>query len=222
MAKAIYQLLQEKIVDDIKDKPYNTPIESERDLAKKFKVSRMTVRKAIEALVEQGYLYRDKNKGTFIADTKLHKKNTAILGLSNIEKANYKILYYDVKEAGEEVSNHLEIDENDKVLKVIRLFLKNDKPAYIEEVSLNMSNIESGKLDPTKDLEIIENYLGNGKVTQTFKAMLVPIQYANLLKLKINTPIIMVENLIRSINGMPLLFAKVYNNPLVRVIEITM
>lgn len=41
---------------------------SERELVEQFKVSRGTVRKAISDLVSEGLLYREKGKGTFVAD----------------------------------------------------------------------------------------------------------------------------------------------------------
>lgn len=46
-------------------------VESETELAESFSVSRMTARKAIEALVREGLLFRRQGKGTFVADRKI-------------------------------------------------------------------------------------------------------------------------------------------------------
>ncbi|HET6846240.1 MAG TPA: GntR family transcriptional regulator, partial [Anaerolineales bacterium] len=49
------------------------PIPSERDLEKIYKVSRTTIRPAIDLLVRQGFLYREHGKGTFVSPPKLQK-----------------------------------------------------------------------------------------------------------------------------------------------------
>ena len=47
---------------------------SERDLAEKFQVSRMTLRQAITLLVEEGVLERRVGSGTFITSTRVQRK----------------------------------------------------------------------------------------------------------------------------------------------------
>ena len=56
------------IEEDIKHLVPNAMIQSERDLAIKYDVSRMTARKAIEELIKEGKLYRKEKVGTFVAD----------------------------------------------------------------------------------------------------------------------------------------------------------
>ena len=41
---------------------------SEKELQDRFGVSRVTVRKAIDVLIDEGYVVRDYRKGTFISD----------------------------------------------------------------------------------------------------------------------------------------------------------
>mgnify|MGYP002228045402 CR=1 FL=1 len=60
MAAPIYLKIKERLMEDIRDKSVSTPIDSERELAVKFDVSRMTVRRAVNELVAEGYLYRNK------------------------------------------------------------------------------------------------------------------------------------------------------------------
>ena len=57
MAIPRYQKIKQKILDEIEDKPVHTPIASERELAQICNVSRMTVRNAVNELVEEGVLY---------------------------------------------------------------------------------------------------------------------------------------------------------------------
>jgi GntR family transcriptional regulator len=53
--------------------PVNEKIASERDLCAHFGVSRPTVREAIDALVEEGLLRREKGRGTFVAEPKIEE-----------------------------------------------------------------------------------------------------------------------------------------------------
>ena len=46
--------------------PEDTPILSERELMELYQVSRITVRRAIDELVNEGYLYKVQGKGTYI------------------------------------------------------------------------------------------------------------------------------------------------------------
>jgi len=59
-----------RIKDSIKHQQIADKLPGERVLAKELGISYMTVRKAIDNLVERGYLYRIPAKGTFVADRK--------------------------------------------------------------------------------------------------------------------------------------------------------
>lgn len=222
MAEAIYLKIKELIYDNIKDKPANSPIDSERELAAKFHTSRMTARKAVNALVEEGILYRDKNKGTFVSDEKLRKKNTsAVVFESEADTVQFKVLYFNVKEADAETAKKLEIQKNDLVLRVVRLNTLNGVAQSVEEITIVRKDIEDKKLGDLKKLLDLNQYLENGSVTQIFNPVFVPLQYANLLKLKINTPIICIDYIINSKLGKPMIYIKAFNHPIEKVIEIT-
>jgi len=53
--------------------PVNEKIASERDLCEQFVVSRPTVRSAIDALVDEGLLRREKGRGNFVAQPKIEE-----------------------------------------------------------------------------------------------------------------------------------------------------
>ncbi|MDO4978143.1 MAG: GntR family transcriptional regulator [Eubacteriales bacterium] len=64
----LYIQLQDIIIKKIEDKVYlpGEAIPSERKLAEIYKVNRMTAKRAIEHLVEEGYLVRKAGSGTFV------------------------------------------------------------------------------------------------------------------------------------------------------------
>jgi GntR family transcriptional regulator len=73
----LYRQVQAGIEDmiraypDMKDQPF-----SDASLAKRFGVSRITVRRAVDELVAEGVLYRIQGRGTFVRRNKLKEKLT--------------------------------------------------------------------------------------------------------------------------------------------------
>lgn len=66
-ALPLYEQLVAKLKAMAANQPFFDPLPSEKELAKRFGVSRGTVRKAIETLVAQGILTRIQGKGTYVA-----------------------------------------------------------------------------------------------------------------------------------------------------------
>lgn len=222
-AKPKYVQIQELIIESIEGQAPNTPISSERDIATQLMVSRMTVRKAIDALCEEGILYRHKNKGTYIADKKLRKTGSPLLILEAQEQdSKYKTLYFDIKSRDDDnIYEQLRWKEDDQYLRVVRLVLKADVPYSIEEIYISRSNTSSADLKNLDKVLDLEAYIADGILNQVFNPMLVPTQYANLLKIKLNEPIIRVDSLISHKTGIPYVFIRSYYNPNIMKIEIT-
>lgn len=72
----LYFQLKTLLLDRIKDGTYlpGELIPTENELSAMFDISRTTVRQAVTELVREGYLYRIKSKGTFVAKPKVAQK----------------------------------------------------------------------------------------------------------------------------------------------------
>jgi GntR family transcriptional regulator len=70
------------------DLKYGDKIPTEAELSEDFKISRITVRKAILELVEEGYLVKRQGKGTFVNKRKIERKIVHFLSFSDACKAN--------------------------------------------------------------------------------------------------------------------------------------
>ena len=83
-----YYLVKQKIVEMINNEEIGPDglIPSERELMGIFGLSRITVKKAIDDLVNEGYLYRIQGKGTFV------KKDTLDQDLITITSCTQDIL----------------------------------------------------------------------------------------------------------------------------------
>jgi len=115
----------------------------ENDLAKEYGVSRITIRKALEEMKVQDYIFRKQGKGTFISrareDEKFSKK--AKLGLGEIIRSAGKTLdriqlAKHVRPVGE-VGTKLKMDSNDPSLFYQRIYTADGVPVFFVESIIN-------------------------------------------------------------------------------------
>lgn len=135
----VYFQLKNAILDKIKNGEYapGNLIPSERELGEMLNISRMTVRQALNQLVSDGFLYREKGKGTFVAKGKIEQKN--IMSFSETVRRNgltpsTQILEFSRKAVTADIAAILDISEGELIYHVRRLRLADDKPIAIEEV----------------------------------------------------------------------------------------
>lgn len=135
----IYGQIEEIIKQGIYSKSYKIgeSIPSERELSIKFDVSRMTVRQAITNLVNNGLLYREKGRGTYVANPKLEQPLTALRSftedmLARGMKPTSKIVRFEKIIPSIDVANDLFLESGDEVFYVIRIRSADYKPMGIE------------------------------------------------------------------------------------------
>ncbi len=109
---------------------------SENELAKHYHVSRMTVRRAIACLVDEGLLYRQHGTGTFVAQLRIERDYTRLL--SSYEQIlrmglepGMQILSLEVRPATSKVAQYLALQEGDSVIRFERLRLADGQPVSI-------------------------------------------------------------------------------------------
>lgn len=224
MGTKIYLKIKEELLTAIVDMPANSPIASERELAARYQASRMTVRNAVNELVEEGILYRDKNKGTYVADQKLIKKNTSAEAFNKdeAEHNDFNVIYFSAWYSDKTITPHLEIGDDDWMIRVVRLNRSNGRPQSMEELYFIQHMIGEGDFNNLDKLLNLKAFVEEGSVTQRFLPVTVPVKYINLLHMKLNTPIILVESTIVSKSGSPIVYIREYVNPFEKTIEITM
>lgn len=173
-------------------------IPPERELCEQQGVSRMTVNKAIMALVNEGVLYREQGKGTFVSKPKVKQELENLKGFTKEMtekglKANSKILSFSIKEATKKNLEALEMNQEDtKVIEINRLRFVNDEPYSIETVWIpynlcpNMTRelIEGGSL-----YEILRTkyHYSLQKAKQTIEPIILNDYQSELLNLNENS-----------------------------------
>lgn len=134
-----YYQLKGIILDKIREGEYRADeiIPSEREFSDSLNISRMTVRQALNQLVAEGVLYREKGKGTFVSKPKIEQRN--IMSFSDLVRKkgltpSTKILNFEKVKPSVEICNALEITGKDLVYNLKRLRLADNSPIGIEEV----------------------------------------------------------------------------------------
>lgn len=130
---------------------------SERELAKQFNVSTITVKRAVHDLVDKNILYRQRGKGTFVRN----KEDKDIFQLVTLRNENndgvshhpHKNLSFKEEEAGIEIGKALNIDPSQSVYKIHRLKLEEKEVVGIEYTYI------PAKLFPGLTQTIIDNDL---------------------------------------------------------------
>lgn len=217
MSQPLYQQVKSKLLDQISSMKANSSIPSERALSQKFNVSRMTVRKAIDELVDEGILYRNKTRGTFVAEKHLVRKNSVT---EEVSEGESKHLLYMTRRTFEEIAPILNAPIYEDIMRIVMNKQKGNATATVDEMYITYRYYE----DNVHDIEGIVAICENKKeyhVTQTFYPMLIPVQFVNILDIPMNTPIIMIRSIYRTLEGKPILLRKTYYNPTIETIEIS-
>jgi GntR family transcriptional regulator len=114
------------------------PIPTEKDLCSQYQVSRITVRQAINTLVQENLLYREQGRGTYIQPQKLKRDITRIYSFTNDMlnlglKPGSILIEQKIVDAEPAIVERLKLPAKDtKVLSLIRLRLANDIPVIYE------------------------------------------------------------------------------------------
>ena len=82
-----YRQIADRLRSMVLDLPSGERLPSEPTLAKSFKVSRFTVAKAVEQLVNDGLIYRKQGSGTFVAEAPLRRQPGYLLSFTEAVQA---------------------------------------------------------------------------------------------------------------------------------------
>lgn len=133
-----------QIAEDIKSKieegkiQPNTRIPTELELSSDYGVSRITIRKALELLVEEGILIRRKKVGTFVSYKKISRSLNTYMGFSQCcelegNQPGTRFLSAELVKARPSDIRTLRLEEEEKVIRIRRLRYCNDVPVIVEE-----------------------------------------------------------------------------------------
>ncbi|PUU87380.1 MAG: GntR family transcriptional regulator, partial [Halanaerobium sp.] len=134
----LYYQLKESILNAVKNKEFEVGerLPSERELAEYHNISRMTVKKAVDILVDNGYLIRKQGSGTFVTDYQQSYSISPLLSFTKeMEKKGLsyttKILAFN-KIRDKQAAKKMNLDSKTELFKLERLRLIENKPFLLE------------------------------------------------------------------------------------------
>ena len=173
-------------------------IPSERTLSEELKISRMTISKAINNLVEEGILYRKRGQGTFVSKNKIDFF-PGLIGFTEIMenkgmKPSSKVISQSIIMPDKHLCEKLQITENAEVIFTQRLRLADNEIINLEESYVPYSLCPK-LLEADLSVESIYKLLTDegykiSKAEQEVQAILSNNELSELLQINVDEPIL--------------------------------
>ncbi|WP_222939615.1 GntR family transcriptional regulator [Photobacterium sp. BZF1] len=191
---------------------------SEKQLVEDFNVSRVTVRKAIQLLNEEGLTYSEKGKGTFIAQQKLKHSFVNVVGLTEEsqlggQKVSNKVIDFAVIDAPAAVAQKLQVAENSPVYCCSRQRLLDNRVASFETFYIPVSylpEMTEQDMAGSKFAYLEAKGYSIGQITQKLKPALPEKRIQGYFDIDPLTPILINESLSYLKDGQIFELSKVY------------
>jgi GntR family transcriptional regulator len=122
-------------------------IPSERELCEQYGISRMTARQSISELVNEGLLYREQGRGTFVGRPKIAQQLLRLTGFTEDMRAREqrpgaKVLSAEMWPADDETAERLRIKLGQPVFRLRRLRLADAEPLAVETSCISFMGCE--------------------------------------------------------------------------------
>ncbi|WNS79238.1 GntR family transcriptional regulator [Domibacillus sp. DTU_2020_1001157_1_SI_ALB_TIR_016] len=112
-------------------------IPTEVELSEQYNISRITVRKAVEEMVKEGYLIKKQGKGTFVNNLKIDRKVEHVMSFSAACESkgltsHSVITKKEIIEPDEDLKKDLRLEEDEKVIYIQRKRYAGNSPLMLE------------------------------------------------------------------------------------------
>jgi len=197
----------------------DVPFPSEELIGKEYEVSRITVRRALSALEQEGLISRKRGKGTFVSEKAMSLEPPRLSGfiediVSMGIKTKIKLIDISWVKAPENVKECLNLQKQDQTLRIEKVRLIKGNPfSYVfnylpPEIG---QNIPLEKLTEKPLLMILEDDLDIKADTaiQTIEATIADTQVATLLGIRVGEPLLKVERTVFDVKEKPVEYVSV-------------
>ncbi|AHH93525.1 GntR family transcriptional regulator [Kutzneria viridogrisea] len=148
-----YERLRRRLLADVEKLPAHEALPTERDLAAQYRVSRATVRQALDELAKAGALYRVQGAGTFVADQVISKsvsltsfsEDMAGRGL----RPSSRVITADRIPADGPIREDLQLGPDEQVVRLVRVRLADEVPMCLE-----MAYLPAGRVPDLLEQEV--------------------------------------------------------------------
>lgn len=208
--------LREIVAELIEALEPGAALPSERELAERYGVARMTVRTEIDRLVTEGLVYRVHGRGTFVAEPRVTQATTLTSFSEDMRERGHtpgsRVLAVDVVLAASEVAGQLELESGLPVVRVHRVRTADAEPMAVEEAFLpaaRFAGLEQVDLEQNSLFELLRTRWGVGLASaeQRVVAVVADELQAALLGVEPGHPGLLFHTKVRDDDGRPVYVA---------------
>jgi GntR family transcriptional regulator len=192
----------------------------ESELIERYKVSRITVRQALEALVNEGLIYRQQGRGTFVAHPTVAQNLVRIISFTEDMRQRglepgTRLLFAGLTPALPEIAEQLNIEPGEELACLERLRLANGEPMSIEEsylVHRYCPGVLQRDYTASPLREALERKYGLRliRARQLIRASLASDKLARLLSIRPKSALLFIERISYSQQDVPVEFLRIY------------
>jgi GntR family transcriptional regulator len=211
--------LRDELLDEITSSQLQpgTKLPSEGQLAKRFNVSRATVRDAVRGLMEAGYVTRRRGSGSYVTERRRmpHGLDSTLSYLAMIEAAGARAGMRILEAAFDpwrQDDAPLQLDPGDTVLAVERVRTADDQPVIYSldriPARLLRTDLDLQSLDPSLFALLSSSGHAADHATATLRAVASTSQTANVLGVRRGKPLLYIEEVDFGRDGTPVMLSR--------------
>jgi len=196
--------------------PPGAALPSERDLAERYGLARMTVRNEIERLTAEGSVYRLHGRGTFVAEPRIAQAGALTSFTEDMLARGHvpgsTVTSSEPVEADGFLAAALEVKAGDSCLRLERVRTADGRPMAIEQVYLPLERFDGIDAVDFADASLFEVLEGSfsvalGDAEQRVVAVAIEPDEAPLLGVPEGSPGLRFHTVTRDRDGVPVLYA---------------
>lgn len=194
----------------------DSQLPNETKIAERFGVSKITVRQALEELVELGYIRREHGRGTFVERRKFDEGPRELTSFTeemrrHDQVASSRILSQSVEDADARVAGCLGILVKSPVFVLKRVRLASGEPVSLQTAHIPAAFVPGLVADEHESLyEVLQNryHLYPARARETYLAAAADRTAAELLGIPLGAPVFAVERVTHLPNERPFEFVQ--------------
>lgn len=212
-----YESIRDQVLDLVEGLPTGAAIPPERVLCDRLGVSRMTLRRAVDDLVREGFLDRQHGRGTFVAVPKIAQRLTMTSFSEDMRRRGLvpasRTLALTTVNAGAPLGRRLEVSPGAPVLQVRRLRLADGQPMAIETLHVpaqEVPDLTAADLTNASFYELLQSRYGIAVASggQTIEPTVTTEQESELLGVPLHSPAFLFERTSRTDRGTVIEFVR--------------
>jgi GntR family transcriptional regulator len=192
----------------------------ESELINAYQVSRTTVRQVLDMLVNEGLIYRQRGRGTFVAHPTVEQAMVRIVGFDEDMRQrglepSTKVLNSELVPASKEIADLLQTEAGVELARLERLRLADGEPMSIEESNLlhrYCPGVLDGDYASTSLREALErdHSLRWSRAKQVIRAVPATERLSKALSVPVGSPLLLVERVSFSQQDLPVELVRMY------------